>query len=108
MIEVTRFDQVEAAERLLGLDERPIGYDVIADRRRGGRRLERVAAENLAAVLANLPGEPAVRLHHLLEKLLVAAGVPALGLINQDRVLGHVFLLRVRSDPVRSPAASDE
>src|SRR5215470_2867034 len=89
MVEVACLDQVEAAERFLRLRERPVGDNVAANRRGGARRLERVAAEYLAAPLADLPGEPAVRLHRLLERLLPALGVAALSLVDQDRVLGH-------------------
>src|SRR5579859_2967844 len=61
VVEVAGFDQVEAAERFLGLGERTVGHHVVPDRRRRRRRLERVAAQDLAALLAHLPGEPAVR-----------------------------------------------
>src|SRR5262249_46255474 len=51
---------------------------------------QRVAAEHLAALLADLLGEPGVRLPRRLPGLLAALGVTALLLVDEDQVLGHV------------------
>src|SRR5690348_10367697 len=67
VVQVARIDQVVAAQRLLGLDERAVGHDVAADGGRGGGRLEGVAADELAALLPHLLREAVVRLHDLLE-----------------------------------------
>jgi len=57
LVERVDVDQVVAAERLLGLDERTVGHEVVADggRRRGG--LQCVATQHRGALLDDLLGE---------------------------------------------------
>src|SRR5579862_2047184 len=56
VVQVPGFDQVEPAESFLGLGERPVGDHVTADRGGGGGGLQRVAAEDLAALRDDLLG----------------------------------------------------
>src|ERR1700722_8640837 len=78
VVEIAGLDQVETAECFLGLDERPVGYDVGPDRGRGRGRLESLATGDLGAVLAHLSGKPAVLLADLLPDLRAAVRVAAL------------------------------
>src|SRR6202034_1303786 len=101
VIEIAGLDQVVAAERLLGLGERPVGHDVVTDGGGGARRLQRVAAQHLAALLADLLREPPVRLPGRLPDFRPAFRVAALALIDKDQVLGHrgvSFARSIRSD----------
>src|ERR1022692_4503050 len=97
MVKIPRLDQIEAAEGLLGLGERPIGDHVTADRGSGAGWLERVAADNRAALLADLLGEPPVCLRRRLPGIRAAIGVALLSLVDQDRVLSHGDLLLLSS-----------
>src|SRR5580692_5489398 len=89
VIEIAGLDQVVAAERLLGLGERRIVKKKVADGGGGAGRLQRVAAEHLAALLADLLREPPVRLPGRLPDFRPALRVAALALIDQDQVLAH-------------------
>src|SRR5215467_12168336 len=89
VVQVARLDQVVAAQRLFGLDEGAVGHDVAADGRRGAGRLEGVAGDELAALLAHLLREAVMRLHDLLEHVWCRGGVALLVLIDQDQVFGH-------------------
>src|SRR6476646_2269651 len=89
VVEVLGLDEVEAAERLLGLRERAVGDDVAADRGGGGGRLQGVAAQDLPTELDHLLGEPVVRRHRLLPDAGVRVVVAGLVLVAQDQVLSH-------------------
>jgi hypothetical protein len=55
VVEVARLDDVVPGERLLGLDGRPVGDLAATDRLGGGRRLQRLAADDLAAEVGGRP-----------------------------------------------------
>src|SRR5262249_643785 len=89
VVQVARLDQVVAAELLFRLRERPVGGRRLpvahAHRRRGRRRLERVAAQIVTALLDAL-GEGVVLAHHLLHLGLGRAFPELLVAVDQAQV----------------------
>jgi len=93
LVEVVGLDQVEAAERFLGLDERAIGDNVAADRGRGVGALQGVAPGDLAAARDDLLGEAVVGIHNLAIALGREGRVVGLVFVDEDHVLSHGVLL---------------
>src|SRR6266498_3338822 len=108
VVKIPGLDQVGAAERLLGLSERPVRDDVVADRRGGGRGLQRVAADNPAAPLAYLAREAVMCLHGRLPHLGRCGHVGVFVLVDEDHVLSHASLPRcpgLRASPASTGPA---
>src|SRR6266704_884586 len=98
LVQVGRLDDVEAAQGLLGLHERPVGDGGVArlpaaDRGGRGRRLKGLAGEDLAALLHDTLCERPVLLHHLVP--VRGARVLEVGLVSIDEqeILCYLGLL---------------
>src|SRR6266545_837097 len=102
LVQVGRLDQVEAAERLLGLEERSVGDGAVGlDRPAGDRRLEGVAADHHSGRAVAL-----VERRVLLAGLLgVRAARHPTGFVfvDEDRELRHGCSRFVRRPALRAP-----
>ena len=90
LVEVGAVDDVVAAERLLGLDERPVGENRtavgLAHGRRRGRRGQGLAADDGGARRDDRGRPGVVRLHHLVPVLGGDVGVAALVAVDEEHV----------------------